>query len=128
MLPFKKVKPTSIRMAEKSACVFGEHEDKCSVKAVTAWREYLESVKASRIHLETKWCCSGLGGCFRIGKVTALSLSPQIVQKLRHRLNSRYKKIIPRASARHVQQLPFRVIDFLEIRLISNAFDPFLKR
>jgi hypothetical protein len=51
----------------------------------------------------------------------------EIIQELGNRVDTRNKQVIPSARASDVQQVPFCLIDFLQIRIVADRFDPLLQ-
>ena len=52
---------------------------------------------------------------------------PQVVQEFRRRSPARHQQMIARTSAGDVKQVPFRVVDLFQIRVVGDGFDPFLQ-
>lgn len=50
----------------------------------------------------------------------------EIVQKFRRGLDAGHQQVIPRACAGHVEQVALGVVDFLQVRVVADRFDPFL--
>ena len=59
------------------------------------------------------------------GSPTALR---DIVQELGNRLDASDQQMIPSAGARDVQQVPFGVVDFLQVRIVADRLDALLQR
>ena len=53
---------------------------------------------------------------------------PQIIQEFRCRFDARHQQMIPCAGAGDVKQVPLRVVDLFEIRVVRDRFDPLLQR
>src|ERR1700730_5460354 len=54
--------------------------------------------------------------------------SLQVIQEFGARLNSTHKQSIARSGTRNIEQLPFGLVDIVEIHLIGNRLDASLQR
>ena len=52
---------------------------------------------------------------------------PHIIQEFRRRIDARHQQMIARPCAGDIQQMPFRVVDLFEIRIVGDRFNPLLQ-
>jgi hypothetical protein len=53
---------------------------------------------------------------------------PQIIQKLRRRLDATHQQMIPSPRAGYVEQVALGVVDLFEVRVVGYGLDSFLQR
>ena len=63
---------------------------------------------------------------FAVGIQRNKASLPHVIQEFRRRSHARHQQMIPCAGTSDVQQVPLRVVDLFEIRIVRDRFDPFL--
>jgi hypothetical protein len=52
---------------------------------------------------------------------------PQVTKECRWRVDARHQQMIPRTGAGDVKQVPFRVVDLFQVRVVGHRLDPCLQ-